>query len=259
LHVAPVDLRAFRQEGIVVRFSMLGSMAYVLAEIPPGGAGGTALDRPCTDPHWGFVVKGELTFVTDSDRETIPAGRAFHVPAGGPSHRFETRDAAILAGFMPMASDADVSDDRLVAEGFEPIEMGAAATIVPAAVQRRVPAGKIRAESWPMSQLQLMRVGMGARSGYTLAWCDAPHWGVVTSGRLAIEWEDDIEILSTGDVFHCPAGPPGHRIEAADPAAFIDLTPVAAFASGERLADWRREPEAGAPRRMRGIAVAALS
>jgi quercetin dioxygenase-like cupin family protein len=258
MHVAPVDLRAFRQEGMVVRFSMLGTMAYVLAEIPAGGAGGTALERPCTDPHWGFVLKGELIFVTDREREAIPAGRAFHVPAGGPSHRFETVGAAILAGFAPIASEADVSDDRLAAEGFEPVEARAGTTIVPAVTQRRVAVGRIRAESWPMSPFRLMRVRMGERSGYTAAWCDAPHWGVITSGRLAIEWEDDIEILSTGDVFHCPAGPPGHRIEAADPATFVDLTPVAALGSVGRLAEWRRDPEAAGPQRMRGIAVAAL-
>ena len=258
MHVAPGDLRTVRQDGIVVRFAMLGSMAYALAEIPAAGTAGSALGWPCTDPHWGFVVKGELTFVTDRERETIPAGRAFHVPAGGRSHRFETAGAAVVAGFAPIDSAADVSDDGLVAQGFELVEVRPAATIVPAIAQRRVAAGQIRAESWPMSQYQLMRVRMGERSGYTSAWCDAPHWGIVTTGRLAIEWEDDVEILSTGDVFHCPGGPPGHRIEAADPVTFIDLTPVAALASRGRLAEWRRDLEAASPQRSRGIAVAAL-
>ena len=109
-----------------------------------------------------------------------------------------------------------------------------------------------------MSQLQLTRVRMGERSGYTSSWCDVPHWGVVTSGRLAIEWEDDVELLSTGDVFHCPAGPPGHRIEAADPATFIDLTPVEALASGARIAEWRRDPDAAPSPRSGKIAVASL-
>ena len=83
---------------------------------------------------------------------------------------------------------------------------------------------------------------MGERSGYTAGWCDSPHWGIVTEGRLAIEWEDDVEILSKGDVFHCPAGPPGHRIEAADPATFIDLTPTAVLDGDGRLTDWRGRP-----------------
>jgi quercetin dioxygenase-like cupin family protein len=98
---------------------------------------------------------------------------------------------------------------------------------------------------------------MGERSGYTSGWCDAPHWGLVTDGQMAIEWEDDIEILSSGDIFHCPAGPPGHRLEAADPATFLDLTPVAALAGG-RVADWRRAADIDDRPPSRGIAVAAL-
>lgn len=258
MHVAPGELRTVRQDGMLIRFAMLDSMAYALAEIPAGGSSGTSLERPCTDPHWGFVVKGELTFVTDRERETIPAGRAFHVPAGGHSHQFETPGAAIVAGFAPIAADTDVSDVGLVAQGFELVETRSAATVVPAVAQRKVGMGQIRAESWPMSQYQLMRVRMGERSGFNAAWCDAPHWGLVTSGRMAIEWEDDIEILATGDVFHCPAGPPGHRVEAADPASFIDLTPVAALASDGRIAEWRRDLGRPSPMRSRGIAVAAL-
>jgi hypothetical protein len=99
---------------------------------------------------------------------------------------------------------------------------------------------------------------MGERSGYTAGWCDAPHWGMVTAGRLAIEWEDDIEILSKGDIFHCPSGPPGHRVEAADPASFVDLTPMASFEDGRRLADWRRASNLKGRSRSRHIAVAAL-
>jgi hypothetical protein len=76
---------------------------------------------------------------------------------------------------------------------------------------------------------------------------------------LAIEWEDDIEIVAAGDVYHCPAGPPGHRLEAADPASIIDLTPIAAFVGETRLAPWRRSPaDAVRPREDRSIAVAEL-
>jgi hypothetical protein len=119
-------------------------------------------------------------------------------------------------------------------------------------------AGEIRVDEWQMSEFVLARVRMGERSGYTTGWCDAPHWGLVTAGRLAIEWEHDVEVLSRGDVFHCPAGPPGHRIEAADPVTFIDFTPVAAFEGDHRLADWRRRALRRARRSERGIAVTAL-
>lgn len=258
MHVAQVDLRAIRQDGVVIRFALLGPMAYALVEIPPGGTAGTSLERPCTLPHWGFVIEGELTFVTGRRRQTIPAGRAFHVPAGGEEHHFEAAGSALVAGFQPVEPDQDVSDDGLAAQGFELVAEPATATIVPAIATRRVPVGQIRTEAWPMSGYLLTRVRMGERAGYTSGWCDAPHWGLVTAGRFAIEWEDDVEILTSGDIFHCPAGPPGHRIEAADPATFVDVTPVAALRDGRRLADWRRGSDLTAPVHSRGIAVAAL-
>ena len=69
---------------------------------------------------------------------------------------------------------------------------------------------------------------------------------------------EGFEVVSTGDVFHCPAGPPGHRIEAADPATFIDITPVFALERGGRLADWRRGAEEAPATIQRGIVVTAL-
>jgi quercetin dioxygenase-like cupin family protein len=82
----------------------------------------------------------------------------------------------------------------------------------------------------------------------------------VTAGSLAIEWEDDIEILAAGDVFWCPGGPPGHRLEAADPAAIIDLTPADALTGDGRLVTWRRRPFQAAIRAdtEEAIAVAGL-
>ena len=81
---------------------------------------------------------------------------------------------------------------------------------------------------------------------------------MVTAARLAIEWENDVEILSKGDIFHCPAGPPGHRLEAADPVTLIDLTPIEHLEAGGRVAEWRRGAARSASGRSRGIAVAAL-
>ena len=257
MHVAPADLRAVRQGGIAIRFALLGEMAYVLAEIPASGSAGTSLDVPCTQAHWGFVIAGELTFVTGRRRLAIPAARAFHVPAGGPEHRFEATGSSLIAGFQPVESQTDLSDEQLVARGFELIREPATATVVPAVPLRRVPTGQIRSESWPMSAYVMTRIRMGERSGYTAGWCDAPHWGLVTEGRMAIEWEDDVEILGKGDIFHCPAGPPGHRLEAADPATLIDLTPIASFETIGRLAEWRRGADLAAGP-SRGIAVAAL-
>ena len=258
MHVAPVDLRAMRQSGIVIRFTMLGPLAFVLAEIPSSGSAGTSLEQPCTQAHWGFVISGDLAFVTDRRRQSIPAGRAFHVPAGGHPHHFETTGAAVVAGFQPVEDEPDLSDDQLAARGFEIVAARSAPTILPPTSRGIAGAGEVLAESWPMEPYLMTRVRMGERSGYAAGWCDAPHWGLVTAGRFAIAWEDDVEIVSSGDVFHCPPGPPGHRIEAADPASFVDLTPVAVMAGDGRLADWRRDWEHSVHAPARGIAVAAL-
>lgn len=256
MHVAPADLKSVRQDGIIIRFAMLGSMAFVFAEVPPSGSTGTSLEQPCSLPHWGFVIEGRLTFIAGSNRERIAAGRAFHVPAGGPEHRFESAGPALVAGFQPTEGTVDVSDRGLAAQGFEILRVGSAPTIVPAIPTRKVPDGRILSESWSMSGFLMTRARMGARSGFSSDWCDASHWGMVIDGRLTIEYEDDVEVLSAGEIFHCPGGPPGHRLEAADPATFVDLTPIEAL-DHRRIADWRRGQAAttsrGTPER---IAVA---
>ncbi|MEA2608885.1 MAG: hypothetical protein QOJ75_1128, partial [Chloroflexota bacterium] len=129
-----------------------------------------------------------------------------------------------------------------VAQGFEilgptPI---AEATVIPASMEPLLDPNQLDARTWLMSSFVLTQTRFGPGSGYTSNWCDAAHWGLVTAGRLAIEWEHDIEILAAGDVYFCAGGPPGHRLEAADPASTIDLTPIDAFATGRRVALWRR-------------------
>jgi hypothetical protein len=52
-----------------------------------------------------------------------------------------------------------------------------------------------------------------------------------------------------------PGRTAGHRLEAADPATFLDLTPIAALA-GARVAAWRRGMDVDG--RRPAIAVAAL-
>ena len=233
-------------------------MAYVVATTGAAGSAGTSLERPCTEAHWGFVIDGELTFVRGARREVIPSGSAFHVPPGGPSHRFETAGRTVVAGFEPVDAAVDVSDTRLSADGFTLIARPSTSVVVPAVPPVDLPSGAIVNEPWQMSSYVMSRVRMADRSGYRSGWCDAPHWGVVISGSMTIAWERDVEVVSTGDVFHCPAGPPGHRIEAADPATFIDITPVFALERGGRLADWRGGAEEAPTTIQRGIVVTAL-
>lgn len=242
MHVARSDLRTIRQDGLVIRFVLLGSTAFVLAEVPSTGSAGTSIEQACGRPHWAFVIGGDVSFEIDGRHQQIPAGSAFHVPGGGPEHRFHAAGAALIAGFEPVDPATDTSDAALAAQGFEVLSAGelGVATVIPGVATRLLETGRIDARAWTMSSLVLTQARLGPGSGYTADWCDAPHWGLVTSGRLAIEWEDDIEIVTAGDVYHCPAGRPGHRLEAADPATVIDLTPIDALACRGRIAPWRR-------------------
>jgi quercetin dioxygenase-like cupin family protein len=243
MRVTPSELRRLRQGGIHIRFAQLESMAFVLSEIPQSGSGGTSVEEPCSKSHWGFVLAGEVTFETNGQQHTIPTGSAFHLAGDASPHRFRAAGAARVAGFEPV-DPINSSDAAFAAQGFEVLGPDALgdAPVIPTAAAPLVDAKRIDARAWSMSSLVLTKAHFGPGSGYTTDWCDAPHWGLVTAGRLAIEWEHDIEVLAAGDVYHCPAGPAGHRFEAADPASILDLTPLDAFARGKRIAPWRRRP-----------------
>jgi quercetin dioxygenase-like cupin family protein len=261
MHVTPGALRVVRRGPVAIRFAMLESMAFVLAELPTSGSAGTSIEQPCIKPHWAFVIAGDVTFETEGRRQTIKPGSAFHVPAGGPPHLFRTSGPATIAGFEPIEDPVDASDSALTALGYEIMAPEAAgdASVIPATIEPLVEPRAIDARAWAMSTLVLTQGRFGPGSGYTTNWCDQPHWGMVTAGKLAIEWEDDVEILDAGDVYHCPAGPPGHRLEAADPASIVDLTPLSAFSPGTRMATWRRRlPDAAGPTPDAPIAVAGL-
>ncbi|MDQ2966114.1 MAG: cupin domain-containing protein [Chloroflexota bacterium] len=215
MHVAPAGFRSVRTGRLVAYFAMLGEVAYVLAELPRTGSEGTGLEEPCVRPHWAFVVDGTIGVEVNGSRRSVPAGNAFHVPAGL-EHRLYSTGPARLAGF----ESARAPDP-----------------------------GEIVASAVAMGDRILTRARFGPRSGYTSAFCDLPHWGLVTAGSLAIEWEDDVEVVTAGDVFRCASGPPGHRFIAADPAAMIDFTPAAAIVPGIRVPGWRQLPSVSERRR----------
>src|SRR3954471_22820031 len=161
MHVAPIDLRAVQQDGLKIRFALLGSMAYVLAEAPDSGSAGTSLEQPCVLPHWGIVIGGELRFVTARRRLTIPAGRVFHVPAGGREHHFESNGSVLIAAFQPIEADLDVSDEGLAAQGFEIVSEPPMSPVVPPIPTRRIPPGEVDCETWQMDPFIMSRVKMG--------------------------------------------------------------------------------------------------
>jgi quercetin dioxygenase-like cupin family protein len=244
MHVSPADFRSVRGRGITLRFAILGDIAYILADLPNGSAG-TALEEACKRQHWAFALEGSVEVEVRRRRHEVPPGTAFHL-AAGTAHRIFAVGPARLAGFERIDPGRDVSDERLRAEGFEILNVGPnqspGLTVPPvrARTGRSLAEGRVAATTHRMGDLVFTQASFGPRSGYTSAWCDLPHWGLVAEGAVAIEWENDVEVLTAGDVFYCPPGPPGHRIEAADGATIVDFTPIDRLDGGGRIAGWRR-------------------
>ena len=57
-------------------------------------------DDRCQSPHWGYVVKGKLTYKIDEREEPIEGGEAFYVPAG---HTLITDAGSEVVFFSPTA------------------------------------------------------------------------------------------------------------------------------------------------------------
>lgn len=239
MHVTPTELRVVRRGSLILRFAEFGPIAAVLAELPASGSLDTSLEEPCTDPHWGVVLRGELEVEEDGQRRRIRSGSGFHVPGGGEGHRFFSVARAVVAGFVPL----DGRDAASVLETIvvPPDRRPDASEEDPAgdAPHEEMAAGEIRATTTAMGPWVMTRSVFGPTSGYGANFCDAPHWGVVVAGAAGIEYEDDVEVLGTGDFYHMAQGPPGHRIEVADGAILVDLTPAAALDGSLRLVEWR--------------------
>jgi hypothetical protein len=55
-------------------------------------------DDRCQAPHWGYVVKGKLTFVTADGEETFETGDAYYV---GPGHGTKLYAGTEVVEFSP--------------------------------------------------------------------------------------------------------------------------------------------------------------
>ena len=243
MHVALPDLRALRQGGLVIRYAMLGSIAFVLVEVPDAGSAGTSMEQPSKQAHWALVIDGDVTFESDGRSLRIPSGNALYVPGGEPEHRLRASGGSRIAGFLPIDPSVEITDVLLAQQGFEilgPAAGGAQPIVVPTSTTGPSQVGVIDARTWLMPPYAMTAAHFGPASGYTADWCDAPHWGLVTGGQLVIEYEHDVEIVAAGDVYHCPPGAPAHRLQAADPASIVDLTPIDAIVGDGRIAEWRR-------------------
>jgi hypothetical protein len=247
LRLSPRDLQAVRSQGLLTRYAILGPVAFVLAEISEHGTRGTVLEDACQQEHWGIMLTGELSVVWDSQSEKLLPGTAFYVHPGKPGHHLEGGGASAVAGFAPVEPDLDTSEAALRRRGLEPVRPpGAPPPAMPSSVQlagvpsSSTPVGDVDVEMALMGPWVCSRTNFGRSGGYATDWCDLPHWGIVLSGSIGIQWENDLELLSAGDVYYCPAGPPGHRLEAPDGGTTFDYTPVRDMQTVERQADWRR-------------------
>ncbi len=229
MRVSPKMLQGVRRGEMLVRYALLGPVAFVHADLPKAGTAGTGLDEPCAMQHHGIVIRGSLIAVfEDGRREAFDAGTAFYVPAG-PSHRFSTEGATIVAGFAPLTGAEEIDPTSLAASGFEVLDRTSPATVPPATIKIRGRVapyrrkGAVETEGAIMGSWLLTRATLGPSSAYTSTWCELPHWGVVLDGDMAITYRDDVELVSRGDAYYAPAG---HRFETADGATFIDYTPL---------------------------------
>jgi quercetin dioxygenase-like cupin family protein len=245
------DLKGVSQGGLLARYALLGPAAFVFVELPASGTAGTNLEDWCQMEHWGLMLEGTLRLDGSEPRELQP-GTAFYIPPDGPPHRFIATDRVTIAGFTPLREPVDTSPEALQARGLQ-IETRMPTPAAPPPLMRvaNTPSrlmtrGQIEVETAEMGQWLFTQTTFGPLSGYTSGWCDLTHWGLVLSGDLILDHENSLEVLTAGDVFYCPAGPPGHQFEVADRATIIDYTPIDEIGQVVRQEAWRRARSAPA-------------
>ena len=244
MRVSPRDLRGISRDGMLVRFAMLGPVAYVHVEVPAAGSAGTGFETPSQNAGWGLVLRGHVTLHGATVRE-LPAGTAFYVPPGPPDHYFSAKGGTVIAGFAPVRPDSDTSEEELRRQGFDLLRTPGSRRTLPETMHPQEPSsifsepGSIEVETAMMGAWLFARTTFGPLSGYTSGWCDLPHWGLVLRGDFGLKTEQDVELMGAGDVYYCPSGPPGHQFQVVDSATTIDYTPIAEFDGPGRIAEWR--------------------
>ena len=251
MRVSLRDLKGVSQGGVLARYALLGPAAFVFAELPSTGTAGTNVEDWCQLEHWGLMLEGSILLDGDEPREFHP-GTAFYIPPDGTPHRFIASDHVTIAGFTPLREPVDTSPEALRARGLQ-IETHMAPPVAPPPLMRVANAhsrlttrGQIELETAEMGEWLFTQTTFGPLSGYTSGWCDLTHWGLVLSGDVILNHEDSLEVLTAGDVFYCPAGPPGHQFEVADQATIIDYTPINELGRTARQEAWRRGRSAAA-------------
>ncbi len=229
MRVALRELKAVRRSALLARYAQLGPVTFIHAELADG-VSGTDLAQPCRQAHWGLTLHGELVVHGENDR-TLGPGTAWHVPSGS-EHTFDGEGRIVVAGFTPVPEPIDDSAPTLERLGLVRVDPPGAPSALPAdfvplnSERHDLETGAIRVATAQQGAWVCMRASFGPRSGYASGWCDLPHWGLVLRGDLIVRYERSVELLGPGDVYYCPAGPPGHQFEVADSASIIDYTPL---------------------------------
>ena len=77
---------AVEMPGITIRVADWGEMTTALENFPAGLDTAPLFkglpDDRCQCPHWGYVIKGKVTFKFPDREETYEAGDAYYVPPG---------------------------------------------------------------------------------------------------------------------------------------------------------------------------------
>ena len=117
MHLAPADLRSVRQDGLAIRFGILGPIAYALAEVLDQGPPARPSSARAFGPTGASCSRATSRLHQGGQAIALPVGNAFHVRAGGPEHHFEASPGAVVSGFEAVRADVDASEAALIALG----------------------------------------------------------------------------------------------------------------------------------------------
>ena len=74
-------------------------------------------DDRCQCPHWGYVIKGKLSFRSASGEETFEAGDAYYAPPGHTPYVFAGTEIVEFSPTEPLNATMTVIGANLAAAG----------------------------------------------------------------------------------------------------------------------------------------------
>lgn len=74
-------------------------------------------DDRCQCPHWGYVIKGKVTFKSGAGEETFEAGDAYYIPPGHTPMLFEGTEIVEFSPTEELEQTAEVVTKNMQAGG----------------------------------------------------------------------------------------------------------------------------------------------